>query len=232
MNHPTEIFCFHLLKLPLQKVPFFLMKGPGRVPGLLHSERFLTMNLGASIASSSRYNFRTVAAFSWWKDEHFLENSLNLPAALSNSDGWQVRMKLYRRWGHITELENAVVSPELAKPEQPIVAVTLARLNILQTGRFIRWGKPVEKQVRDHSGQLLALAAIRPINTFSTFSLWKNESEMINMVHGRSHNDGESHKQAMQERNRKDFHHEFTTMRFVPIKEIGTWNGKSNYLSL
>ncbi len=53
---------------------------------------------------------------------------------------------------------------------------------------------------------------------------------MINMVHGGDKlRDGESHKEAMQERNRKDFHHEFTTMRFMPIKEVGMWNGKTGY---
>ncbi len=144
--------------------------------------------------------------------------------------GWHIRMKLYRRWGKITELKEATVTPDLAVPDKPIVAVTLARLNLLQTRRFIKWGKPVEGQVRDHQGQTLALAAIRPLNTFSTFSIWRNESEMINMVQGRNKiNDGDSHQLAMQERIRKDFHHEFSTMRFAPFKEVGVWNGKSGY---
>ncbi len=231
MESSKEIFSFHLLKLPLTKVPFYLLGSMNNVSGLKHSEKLLTMNLGTPITSSSRYNVRNAAFFAWWKEEPSLDEFLESPSGALFHSGWHVRMKLYRRWGQISELKNAIVTPELEKHDQSIVAVTLARLNVFQTARFIKWGKPVERQVRDHQGQVLALAAIRPINTFSTFSIWKNESEMINMVHGRNREDGDSHNAAMKERVRKDFHHEFMTMRFAPFKEIGTWGGKSIYLS-
>ncbi len=179
-----------------------------------------------------RYNLKTVAFFAWWNEESSLSDFLKQPAHKFLEDGWHVRMRLYRRWGEVAELKKAIVIPDLATPDKPLVAVTLARLNILETRRFMRWGRPVESQVRAHNGKNLALAALRPLRTFSTFSIWKNESEMLNMVSGKTKlGDGDSHKLAMQERVRRDFHHEFTTMRFVPSKEIGTWNGKSNYTS-
>lgn len=227
-----EIFSFHLAHVPLLKLPSFLLCPlyKQKISGLKHSESFFTMNLGEPIMAAPRYNFKTVAFFAWWDQESALSDFLGQPAHKFLEDGWHVRMKLYRRWGEVAELKNATVTPELATPDKPVVAVTLARLNILETRRFIKWGRPVESQVRDHKGNNLALAAIRPLNTFSTFSVWKNESEMLNMVSGRNKlNDGDSHKLAMQERVRKDFHHEFTTMRFVPFKEVGVWNGKSNY---
>ena len=197
MESSNEIFSFHLMKLPLMKVPFFLLKPTDKFSGLLHSESFFTMNLGTPILFSSRYNFNTVAFFAWWKEEYFLNQFLESPSLRFFSNGWHVRMKLYRRWGQVSELKDANLSPELAKPDKSVVAVTLARLNILQTARFIKWGKPVERQVRDHQGQTMALAAIRPLNTFSTFSIWKNESELMNMVNGRHQQDGDSHKLAM-----------------------------------
>jgi hypothetical protein len=227
-----EIFSFHLMKIPFGQIPKFLLfpMHKKNIPGLIHSESFFTMNLGQSIASIPRYNFKTFAFFAWWREETCLEDFLQYPSHHFFNDGWHVRMKLYRRWGEIKDIKNAIVNSETAIPDGPIVAVTLARLNLLQTFRFIHWGKPVEKQVRDHKGQALALAAFRPFNTFSTFSIWKNESEMINMVHGRNKlQDGENHKQAMQERIRKDFHYEFSTMRFIPLKEVGQWNNKSGY---
>lgn len=188
------------------------------------------MNLGEPVLSAPRYNFQSFAFFAWWRDEDSLEEFLRQPSHHFFEDGWHVRMKLYRRWGKIAALENAIVDPSLAVPNKPMVAVTLARLKLSETLRFTKWGKPVESQVRDHKGQTLALAALRPLNTFSTFSIWKNESEMLSMVQGKNKiNDGESHKLAMQERTRKDFHHEFSTMRFTPIKEVGMWNGKSGY---
>lgn len=231
-THSREIFSFHLASLPLSKVPGFLMRPAykRKNPGLNHSESFFTMNLGEPILAAPRYNFTTVAFFAWWSDENVLEEFLEQPSHQFLNHGWHVRMKLYRRWGEITELKSAIVDPELADPNKPVVAVTLARLKLSETVRFAKWGRPVESQVRNHAGKTLALAAIRPLNTFSTFSIWRNESEMLNMVSGRDKmRDGESHKLAMQERVRKDFHHEFSTMRFTPFKEVGIWNGKSNY---
>lgn len=227
-----EIFSFHLIKLPLLEVPQILFRRlhNNDILGLNHSESFFTMNLGESITSATRYNLKACAVFAWWREESFLDKFLEYPHHRFFESGWHVRMRLYRRWGEITELRNAVIYPNATASDKPIVAVTLARLKLLQTARFIRWGKPVENQVRDHKGQALALAAIRPPNTFSTFSIWKNESEMINMVQGSdSFHDGESHRLAMRERIRKDFHYEFSTMRFTPIREIGSWDDKSGY---
>ncbi len=231
-NSSEHIFSFHLIRLPILKVPFFLFSRTFKknIPGLIHSEIFLTMNMGESVMSAMRYNLNTVAFFAWWREESALDHFLNQNSHQFFNQGWHVRMRLYRRWGKVAELQNAVVHPNLSEPDKPVVAVTLARLNLLQTFRFIRWGKPVERQVRDHAGHSIALAAIRPLKTFSTFSIWKNESEMLKMVHGKNKfEDKEDHKLAMEERSRKDFHHEFTTMRFAPFKEVGIWNGKSNY---
>jgi len=220
-----EIFSFHLA----HRFILSPLKLNG-VPGLNHWESFFAMHLGAPILSLARYRLQTFAFFAWWRNETFLDDFLQRPSYGFLGEGWHVRMRLYRRWGEITELRDAIADPSLAAPGSPVIAVTLARLRLLQTPRFIRWGKPVESQVRNHKGQTLALAALRPLNTFSTFSVWKNEAEMTGMVLGRNaFSDGESHHQAMQERARKDFHREFSTMRFVPFKEAGRWNGKSGY---
>lgn len=78
-------------------------------------------------------------------------------------------------------------------------------------------GKPVEGLVRDHPGKLFALAAMRPLNTLSTFSIWKTEKDMIAMVKGDN-----VHGRAIGEQMRRSFHHEFTTMRFYLLSEHGT----------
>jgi hypothetical protein len=110
-----------------------------------------------------------------------------------------------------------------------VVAVTLARLKLPQITRFIRWGKPVEELVRDHPGTTLALASMRPLRTFSTFSVWRSQQEMTDMVHGHSYKSESSpHAEAMTERNRKDFHYQFTTLRFRALAEHGEWKGQRN----
>ena len=94
--------------------------------------------------------------------------------------------------------------------------------------RFLHWGKPVERLVRDHPGVTLALAAFRPPRTISTFSVWRTVREMEEMVHGRSAvPDPERHAAAMAERERRDFHHEFATYRFRPLSEHGAWEGRT-----
>jgi hypothetical protein len=112
-----------------------------------------------------------------------------------------------------------------------VVAVTIARMKPLEVPRFIHWGRPVEKLVRDHPGTTLALASYSFPNTVSTFSIWKTEKEMTNMVHGHSAiPKPKRHSNAMKERERKNFHFEFTTLRFRPIAEFGTWKGQKNFI--
>jgi hypothetical protein len=160
--------------------------------------------------------------------DEFLSNT-RLGRALAT--GWHVRMELTRRWGHVSEFDGFAESVGENDPEAPVVAVTLARLKLTQVPRFIRWGKPVEQLVRDHPGATLAIAANRPPRTISTFSVWTSQREMVDMVHGHSLVPRpERHAAAMVERQRRDFHFEFTTLRFRPIAEYGFWEGRTNFV--
>lgn len=111
--------------------------------------------------------------------------------------------------------------PPLGRDE-PVMAVTLARMRLLQLPRFLRWGRPVEVQVRDHPGVRLAGAAMRPPHTISTYSVWSSVAEMTGMVFERDAGPrAQRHDAAMGERERRDFHHEFTTLRFRILSEHG-----------
>ena len=77
--------------------------------------------------------------------------------------------------------------------------------------------------VAPHPGLVHGAVAFRPFNTFSTFSVWKNEAAMVGMVRGRSEGDGGQHRDAMIERARRPFHFEFTTLRLVPLEEHGVF---------
>lgn len=132
------------------------------------------------------------------------------------ASGWHVRLKFYRRWGYISELADLPENSVNKNPDAPVVGITLARLKISETIRFLKWGKPVEGLVRDHPGKTFALAAMRPLNTLSTFSIWRSEEEMVEMVKGEN-----VHGRAIGEQMKKSFHHEFTTMRFYLLGEFG-----------
>jgi hypothetical protein len=226
-----NVFTFHLAKTTLGTTVRALYRPPtGQdVPGLNHAECMAGMTLGAPILSPARMQLRHLTMFAAWESQVAIDEFLagtELGRALAT--GWHVRMEFLRRWGHVSEFDELAESIGEQDPAAPVVAVTLARMKLPQVPRFIRWGKPVEELVRDHPGTTLALAAMRLPRTVSTFSVWKSQREMVDMVRGRSSVPRpERHAAAMIERQRKDFHFEFTTLRFRPIGEYGNWEGRT-----
>lgn len=229
-----SIFSYHLVELPF----FVAVKGifsnliSKNTKGLVHSEYMSAMTLGSPIFSTSRVLFGQVAVFMQWESESALENYMkgdNFGKVLSK--GWHVRLSFIREWGKFSGFQTPVRKDKLESPNSPVVAVTIARMKPFEVPRFIHWGRPVEKLVRDHPGTTLSLASVRFPNTVSTFSIWKSEKEMTDMVYGHSKVEKpERHSNAMKERERKDFHFEFTTLRFKPLAEFGTWKGQSNFI--
>lgn len=230
------IYSFHLAKTDRFTTLRNLWSPPTRrqVPGLERAECMTRMRLGAPILSPSRAQLRSFVMFAAWDTEEALEGFLGgtrLGAALA--EGWHVRLSFLRRWGMVSEFGGLPALAEDHDPGAPVVAVTLARMKLLQVPRFIRWGRPVETLVRDHPGQTLALAAVRLPNTVSTFSVWRSANEMTDMVHGHSVVPRpERHSAAMAERSRKDFHFEFTTLRFRALSEHGEWEGRRKIVPL
>jgi hypothetical protein len=228
----VPIFSFHLVKTTLASTANALLHPPttDSVLGLRHAECMTVMRLGSPILSPGRMQFRHLAVFALWESERAIDTFLmETMLGRTLATGWHVRLEFLRRWGRVSELDDLPASVGDVEPDTPLVAVTLARLKLPQIPRFIRWGKPVEELVRDHPGTTLALAAMRLPHTFSTFSVWRSQREMTDMVRGQSSVFGaERHAAAMEERKRKDFHHEFTTLRFRALTEHGAWEGRSN----
>lgn len=229
-----SVFTYHLVKtnyFSALKIHLFPPK-PKNIQGLIHAEIMTTMTLGSPIFSPSRMLIRQIAVFAQWEKESDIDNFLtknNLGKILSK--GWHTRLTFMRKWGKFNKFEISDETTEFENPDSPVVAVTIARMKFLEIPRFIHWGRPVEKLVRDHPATTLSLASIKFPNTVSTFSIWKTQKEMTDMVHGHSKvPKPERHADAMKERDRKDFHFEFTTLRFKPISEFGEWNGQRNII--
>ncbi|ASN39856.1 hypothetical protein [Paeniglutamicibacter terrestris] len=226
-----SIYSFHLAHIPLLKAAGGLLRPP-KAPGLRHIEVLAGMQLGAAVISPRRMQLRRIAVFAQWEDEAALEDFLaHHPFGRTLNEGWHVRLEFVRRWGEVHELLLEPDGAEHLELGEPVVAVTLARMRLPELPRFIRWGRPVERQIRDHPEATLAMAAIRPPRSVSTFSIWTSTRAMTGMVFGRD--DGEAarrHTEAMTERERRDFHHEFTTLRFRPLSEHGSWEGRSHYV--
>jgi len=225
-----QIFSYHLVETTPATTARVFLRPPtmDRVAGLCHAECMAAMTLGAPILSPARLQLRNLAVFAAWKSSEALDAFLaDTKLGRTLSEGWHVRLEFLRRWGQFSEFGNFSPNIEDTDPDHPVVAVTLARLKLPQVFRFIRWGKPVEELVRDHPGTTLALAAIRPPRTFSTFTVWRSQRQMTDMVHGNGSASGaDRHATAMVERDRKDFHYQFTTLRFRAISEYGEWSGR------
>ena len=230
----VAVFTFHFAKTQISTTLNALWHPPTarEVPGLRHAECMTRMTLGAPILSPARMQLRHLTLFARWESHAAIDDFLagtRLGRALAT--GWHVRMAFQRRWGHVREFDGLAESVGDQDPAAPVVAVTLARMKLPQVPRFIHWGRPVEELVRDHPGTTLAIAAMRLPRTVSTFSVWKSQREMIDMVRGHSSVvRPDRHAAAMAERQRKDFHFEFTTLRFKPIAEYGNWEGRAAIL--
>lgn len=229
-----SVFSYHLVKAtyPDALRAILFPARPDRVPGLIHLEVMNCMTLGAPVFAPSRMLLRQIAVFAQWEDETAIDNFLQQNSlGKTLAKGWQVRLEFMRQWGSISgfKIPEAKISPDT--PDAPVVAVTIARMKLPEVPRFIRWGRPVERLVRDHPGTTLSLASIRLPRVVSTFSIWKSQKEMTDMVRGHSAvPQPKRHLNAMKERERKDFHFEFTTLRFRPIAEYGSWKGETNYI--
>jgi hypothetical protein len=229
------VFTFHLVEMPATATVSLLRRPPQptRVAGLRYAECLSLMRLGAPTVSPDRMQLRRLAMFARWDDEAAIQEFLTGPGERFAS-GWHVRMTFLRRWSRLAALPDLPERADTWDDREPVVAVTLARMRLPEVPRFLTWGKPVERLVRDHPEATLALAAMRPPRSISTFSIWNSIRAMTDMVHGHSDiaavADPARHADAMAERRRRDFHHEFATYRFRPLSEHGTWEGRGGYV--
>lgn len=223
-----SVHSFHLAEVPRHVGARALLGPAPGVAGLDHAECLSLMRLGAPTVSPDRLQLSRLAVFAQWRDEDALDAFLDRdPLGRRLAGGWHVRLEFLRRWSTLEALPGLPVRAGSWDQDEPVVAVTLARMRLPEVPRFLRHGKPVERLVRDHPGTTLALAAARPPRTISTFSVWRSVQEMEDMVHGRSQVAAPArHASAMAERERRDFHHEFATYRFRPLAEHGEWQGR------
>lgn len=225
------IFSYHFAETDVATTLGALCRPPTRphVPGVIHAECLTRMTLGAPILSLERMQLRRLTMFAAWESENALDDFLgDHRLGRTFAAGWHVRMTFLRRWGHVDAFAGLPESAGEVDPATPVVAVTLARMRLPEVPRFIRWGRPVEELVRDDPGAIVAMAAMRLPRTVSTFSIWSSQEAMRAMVRGHGARERpRRHADAMIERERRDFHFQFTTLRFLPLSEHGSYEGRA-----
>jgi len=229
-----RVFTLGLAKTsaPLTLTSLYRPPSSATVPGLVHAECLTPMLLGSPILSPQRMQLRKLVMFAAWESEDAIDEFMSTSKlGQAITAGWHLRMIFLRRWGSVREFASLPESIGESDPQSPVAAFTLARMRFREIPRFVQWGRPVETLVRDNPESSFSLAAIRHPGTIATFSIWNSQQAMIDMVRGQSAvARPKRHIAAMKERERRDFHHEFTTLRFRPVAEFGTWEGRSKLL--
>ena len=180
------IHSFHLAEVPRRVGAKALVRPPSTatVPGFDHVECLSLMRLGAPVLSPDRLQLGRLAVFAQWRDEEALAGFLARDAlGRALADGWHVRLEYLRRWSNIAALSELPLRAGGWEQDEPVVAVTIARMRLPEVPRFLAYGRPVERLVRDHPGVSLAVAGFRPPRTISTFSIWHSVRQMVEMVH-------------------------------------------------
>jgi hypothetical protein len=139
------VHSFHLAQPGLLTTVAALVRPPTStaIAGLHHAECMMPMRLGAALLSPARWQTRELALFASWENEAAIDEFL-LRTRLGRvlATGWHVRLQFLRRWGHIAAFDGLPAVASETDPDAPVVAVTIARLQMLQVPRFIRWVYP------------------------------------------------------------------------------------------
>jgi hypothetical protein len=107
---------------------------------------------------------------------------------------------------------------------EPAAVLTLGRLRLSQTLRFLRASAAAEGLAVRDPALLASTGLARPPGFVATFSLWRSTSAMRAYAHGDS---GPGHLAAIQAHAARPFHHESAFVRFRPYAATGKWDGRN-----
>jgi hypothetical protein len=91
----------------------------------------MPMRLGAAMFSPARWQIRRLAMFAAWESEAAIDEFLQRTRlGRAPATGWHVRLQFLRRWGHVAAFDGLPAVASETDPDAPVVAVTIARLNL------------------------------------------------------------------------------------------------------
>jgi hypothetical protein len=194
---------------------------PAKLPGLCYAEITTAAPLSGRLLP--RPNPGRVGLIAAWDDDRAIEDFLaNHPLAQQLAHGWHVRLRPTRIFGAWRQLSGLLADEEPMEDAEPAAVLTLGRLRLSQTARFLRASAGAEGlAVRDPS-LLASTAMVRPPRLVATFSLWRSTAAMRAYAHGHTE---PGHVAAIQAHAARPFHHESAFVRFRPYGAAGNWDG-------
>jgi hypothetical protein len=195
---------------------------PASAPGLRYAETMLGAELSAAVLP--RPKPARAGLLAAWDDDAALDRFLaEDPLARRLAGGWHVRLQPLRvsgAWSGLSELPEDGLAVD---PQEPVAVLTLGRLRLSQTVRFLRANAPAAGQAVADPALLAGTAFARPPGLVATFSLWRSASMMRDYAYGRS---GAAHLGVIGAQRARSFHHESAFIRLRPRGAHGSWDGR------
>ncbi len=193
---------------------------PRTIPGLRNAMVMLTAGLGAG---APRVRLRRTGLLAAWDDDASFERFLATdPLAQRFAGGWQTRLEPLRAAGDWPAFGELGELGHPADDDEPVAVLTLGRLRLSQTLRFLRANSPSSSAAVAHPGFLIGTGLSRPPRVVSTFSLWRSKAEMADYAYGEH---PPAHYDALAAHTANPFHSASTFVRFRPYAHRGQWNG-------
>jgi hypothetical protein len=196
---------------------------PSTVPGLRYAEFTTAARLSDRLLP--RPNLGRVGLIAGWDDEPAVEAFLaDHPLAGRLAHGWHVRLQPTRVFGTWPRLPGLPATEEPMDEQEPAAVLTLGRLRLSQTLRFLRASAAAEGAAARDPALLAATGLARPPALVATFSLWRSTSAMRAYARGDSER---GHLAAIRAHTARPFHHESAFVRFRPYAATGEWDGRN-----
>jgi hypothetical protein len=194
---------------------------PARVPGLEHGELMMGARITARLAPSPLPG--RAGLFAVWSSEQALEDFLgDHPLARLLGGGWCLRMqptRIFGAWPHLSGMPTKELAMD---PDEPAAVLTLGKLRLLQTPRFLSASAGAEQLALQDPSLLMASGFASPPRLVATFSLWSSTRGMRAYIEGGA---GAGHRDAVRAHAARPFHHASAFLRFRPLAAEGTWEG-------
>jgi hypothetical protein len=192
------------------------------VPGLRYADITIAAPLGAQLLP--RPNLGRVGLIAAWDDDHALDHFLERhPLALRLAHGWRVRLQPTHIFGAWSPMSGLLPDEQSMDDDEPAAVLTIGRLRLTQTVRFLRASAAAERLAVDDPALLASTGLARPPGLVATFSLWRSVAAMRAYASG---GNDPAHLAAVRAHAARPFHHESAFLRFRPYRAEGTWDGR------
>lgn len=194
---------------------------PAAVDGLGYALLTTTAPLGSGLLP--RPTLGRVGLIAAWQDDAALDGFLAVhPLAEQLAPGWHVRLQPTRIYGAWPELPGLPSREEPMDDDEPAAVLTLGRLRLSQTMRFLRASATAESLALRNPSLITSTGLARLPALVATFSLWQSTAAMRAYVLG---DVGAGHLDAVRAHAAQPFHHESAFVRFRPYAARGSWDG-------